>query len=80
MKIPMLRIISTSVPVLTSPVAGPRTTPMVAYAMIEFKPKRLNTPSSSFATTMSSPIERGLHAFPIRSFLSIGPSARQTPA
>ena len=58
MKIPMARMNSTSGPGLTSPVTGPRMTPVVAYATIEFRPNRLNMPSMSLAATMSRPTEK----------------------
>ena len=57
-KIPMPRIMSLSEPTSTSPVTGPSTTPAVAYAMMEFSPNRLKMPSSNFARTISSPMDK----------------------
>ena len=55
-KTPISRNSSRSCVGSTIPVAGPRITPVSVKAMIEFRPKRLSAPSTSLATTMSSPI------------------------
>ena len=58
MKTPTLRNRCCSPLGWTSFVTGPSKMPVAVYAMIELRPMRLKMPSASFATTMSSPMDR----------------------